>query len=101
MVLSATSFGTILKFILIAYGHVKDRKTSVSSPLAIQDMPYVVLCNRLETPAKMEESFHTQDIASYTAKRHQLELVCWQASISVSWAVGGVCTVFACLFRYL
>ena len=25
MVLQATSFGTILKFILIAYGHVKDR----------------------------------------------------------------------------
>ena len=33
---------------------------------------------------------HSQhDIASYTAKTHQL--VCWQASISVNWAVGGVC----------
>src|SRR4029434_193406 len=27
--------------------------------------------------------------------RHQL--VCWQASTRVSWAVGGVCKVFACL----
>ena len=23
--------------------------------------------------------------------------MCWQASISVNWAVGGVCKVFACL----
>ena len=67
----------------------------MSSPLAIQDMPYVVLCNGLEHPAKMEEKLSQHDIASYTAKRHQL--VCWQASISVSWAVGGVCKVFACL----
>ena len=55
-------------------------------------MPYVVLCNGLEHPAKMEEKLA---IASYTAKIHQL--VCSQASISVSWAVGGVCKVFACL----
>ena len=55
MVLWATSFGTILKFILIAYCHVKDRYTPVSFPLAIQDMPYVVLCNGLVHPAKMEE----------------------------------------------
>src|SRR4029434_10162494 len=41
------------------------------------------------------QSFHTRDIGSYTAKRHQL--MCWQASISVSWAVGGVCKVSACL----
>ena len=67
----------------------------MSSPLAIQDMPYVVLCTGLEYPAKMEEKLSQHDIASYTAKRHQL--VCWQASISVNWAVGGVCKVFACL----
>src|SRR4029434_1668246 len=47
------------------------------------------------TLQKWKKSFHTHDIASYTAKRHPL--VCWQASISVSWAVGGVCKVFACL----
>ena len=45
------------------------------------------------TLQKLKKSFHTHDIGSYTAKRHQL--VCWQAS--VSWAVGGVCKVFACL----
>ena len=44
---------------------------------------------------KMEEKLSQHDIASYTANRH--ELVCWQASISVNWAVGGVCKVFACL----
>ena len=43
----------------------------------------------------MEEKLSQHDIASYTAKRHQL--VCWEASISVNWAVGGVCKVFACL----
>src|SRR4029434_9999470 len=85
----------ILKFILIAYGHVKDRYTPVSSPLAIQDMPYVVLCSRLEHPAKMEEKLSQHDIASYTAKRHQL--VCWQAYISANWSVDGVCKIFACL----
>ena len=67
----------------------------MSSPLAIQDMPYVVLCTRLEYPAKIKEKLSQHDIASYTAKRHQL--VCWQAYISVNWAVGGVCNVFACL----
>ena len=67
----------------------------MSFPLAIQDMPYVVLCTGLEHPAKMEEKLSQHDIASYTAKRHQL--VCWQASISVNWAVGGVCKVFAYL----
>ena len=67
----------------------------MSFPLAIQNMPYVVLCDRLVHPAKMEEKFSQHDLASYTAKRHQL--VCWHASISVSWAVGGVCKVFACL----
>ena len=67
----------------------------MSFPLAIQDMPYVVLCSRLEHPEIMEEKLSQNDIASYTAKRHHL--VCWQASISVNWAVGGVCTVFACL----
>ena len=82
--------------IFIAYSHVKDRKTRVSFPLAIQDMHYVVLCSRLEHPAKMVEKLSQHDIASYTAKRHQL--VCWQASFSVSWAVGGVSKVFACLF---
>ena len=69
--------------------------TPVSSPLAIQDMPYVVLCNGWNPLQKWKKSFHTYDIASYTAKRHQL--VYWQAYISVSWAVGGVCKVFACL----
>ena len=58
-------------------------------------MPYVVLYTGLEYPAKMEEKLSQHDIASYTAKRHQL--VCWQASISVNWVVGGVCKVFACL----
>ena len=88
MVLQATSFGTILKFILIAYGHVKDSLTPVSFPLTIQDMPYVVLCTGLEYPAKMEEKLSQHDIASYTAKGHQL--VCWHASISVNWDVGDV-----------
>ena len=58
-------------------------------------MPYVVLCSGLEHLAKMEEKLSQHDIASYTAKRHQL--VCWQASISVKWAVGGVLKVFACI----
>ena len=67
----------------------------MSFQLAIQDMPYVVLCTGLEYLAKMEEKLSQHDFASYTAERHQL--VCWQASISVNWAVGGVCKVFACL----
>ena len=50
----------------------------------------------LEYPAKMEEKLSQHDIASYTAKRHQL--VCWQASISVSWAIGGVCKALAGVF---
>ena len=58
---------------------------------AVQDMPCVVLCTGLEYPAKMEEKLSQHDISSCTAKRHQL--VCWQASISVKWAVGGVCKV--------
>ena len=58
-------------------------------------MPYVVLCTGLEYPAKMEQKLSQHDIASYTAKIHQL--VCWQACIIVNWAVGGVCKVFACL----
>ena len=63
-------------------------------------MPYVVLCNGLEYPAKMEEKLSQHDTASYTAKRHQL--VCWQAPDSVNWAVGGGFKVFACLLgRYL
>ena len=56
---------------------------------------YVDLCDGLVQPAKMEEKLSQHDICSYTAKRHQL--VCWQASISVNWAVGGVRKVFACL----
>ena len=67
----------------------------MSSPLASQDMPHAVWCNRLDPLQKCKKSLHTHDSASYTAKRHQL--ACWQASISVSWAVGGVCKVFACL----
>ena len=67
----------------------------MSFPLAIQDMHYVVLCSGLEHPAKMEEKLLQHDIASYTAKRHQL--VCWIAYISVNWAVGGDCKVVACL----
>ena len=39
------------------------------------------------------------DIASYTAKRPQL--VCWQASISVNWAVGGICKVFARILEHV
>ena len=58
-------------------------------------MPYVVLYTGLEHPAKLEEKLSQHDLASYTAKIHQL--VCWHASISVSWAVGAVCKVFACL----
>ena len=65
----------------------------MSFPLANQDIPYVVLYTGLEYPAKMEEKLTQHDIASYAAKRHQL--VCWQASISVNWAVGSVCKVFA------
>ena len=61
--------------------------------LAIQDMPYVVLYIGLEYPAIMEEKLSQHEIASYTAKRHQLE--CCQAYISVNWAVCGVCKVFA------
>ena len=63
-------------------------------PLVIHDMPYVVLCSGLEHPAKIEEKLSQHDIASYTAKRHRL--VCWQASISANWAVGGICKVYAC-----
>ena len=54
-----------------------------------QDLPYVVLYTGLEYPAKMEKKLSQHNIASYTAKRHQL--VCWQAYISVNWAVGVVC----------
>ena len=67
----------------------------MSFPLAIQDMHYVVLCSGQEHLAKMEEELSQHDIASYTAKIHQL--VCWQASLSANWAVGGVRKVFACL----
>ena len=67
----------------------------MSFSLAIQDMPYVVLYNGLEYPAKMEEKLSQNDIASYTAKIHKL--VWWQAYISVNWAVGGVFKDFACL----
>ena len=67
----------------------------MSFPLAIQDMPYVVLCSGLEHLAKMEEKLSQLDIASYIAKIHQL--VCWEASIDFRWAVGGVRKVFACL----
>ena len=67
----------------------------MSSPLAIQGMPYVVLCCGLEHQAKMKEKLAQHVIASYTAKRHQL--VCWQASIGVNWVVCGVCKVFASL----
>ena len=58
---------------------------------AVQDMPCVVLYTGLEYPAKMEKKLSLHDIASFTAKIHQL--VCWQASISVNWAVGGVSKV--------
>ena len=60
----------------------------MSFQLAIQDMPYVVLITGPEYSAKIEEKLSQHDIASYTAKRHTL--VCWQAFISVNWAVGGV-----------
>ena len=60
----------------------------MSFPLVIQDMHYVVLYTGLEYPAKIEEKLSQHDIASYTAKRHQL--VSRQASSSVSWAVVGV-----------
>ena len=63
----------------------------MSFPLAIQDMHYVVLFSGLVHPAKIEEKLSQHDIASYTAKRHQL--VCWQASIGVM----GLLVVFACL----
>ena len=69
----------------------------MSSPLAIQDEPYVVLYTGLEYPAKMEKKLSLHDIASFTAKIHQL--VCWQASISVNWAVGDVGKVFWMPFR--
>ena len=46
------------------------------------------------TQQNWKKSIHTADIASNTAKRHQL---CWIASISVNWAVGGVCKVVAYL----
>ena len=54
-----------------------------------------VLSSGLVHPAKIEEKLSQHDIASYTAKRHTL--VCWQASTSANWAVGGVCKVFACV----
>ena len=69
----------------------------MSFPIAIQDMPYVVLCSGLEHPAKMKEMLSQHDIASYVAKRHQS--VCWQASIIVNWAVGGVCKGFLHAFQ--
>ena len=61
----------------------------------MQDMLYVVLCTGLEYTAKMEEKLSQHDIASYTAKIHQL--VCWRAFISVNLAFGGFCKVFECL----
>src|SRR4029434_3286393 len=96
MVLWATSFGTILKLILIAYGHVKDRETPLSFPLAIQDMPYVVLCNGLEPPAKLEEKLsharHCQPQGQKTpvsvlASFYQCQLGCW-------WCLQGFCMSF-------
>ena len=77
MVLKADRCGSILKFILTTWSC----EAPVSFPLAIQDTHYVVLCSGLE------EKLSQHDIASYTAKRHQL--VCWEASISVNWVVGG------------
>src|SRR4029434_445534 len=57
------------------------------------------------TLQKWKKSFHSMILPAiiririrmgfYTAKSHRL--VCWQASISVNWAVGGVCRGFACL----
>src|SRR4029434_6094061 len=73
--------------------------TSVSSPLAIQDMPHVVLCNGLEHPAKMEEKLshalhcqlHCQKIpVSVLASFYQCQLGCW-------WCLQGFCMPF----RYL
>src|SRR4029434_3767300 len=61
--------------------------------------PGYALCSSVYLAAKMEEKLSQSDIASYTVKRHQL--VCWHASISVNWAVGGVCNVFACLLGLL
>src|SRR4029434_2731498 len=61
--------------------------------------PGYALCSSVfraeNTLQKWKKSFHMHDIASYIAKRHQL--VCWQASISVNWAVCDVCKVFACI----
>src|SRR4029434_1779806 len=61
--------------------------------------PGYALCSsvyRAGTPGKNRKKiFHMHDIANYTAKRHQS--VCWQAFISVNWAVCGVCKDFACL----
>ena len=74
---------------------MKDRQTLVSFPLAIQDMHYVVLCSGLVHPAKIDKELSQHDIASYTAKRH--ELVCWKASISANGAIDGVYKVFACV----
>src|SRR4029434_9854741 len=61
--------------------------------------PHYALCSSVfpgwNTRQKWKKKLTQHDIASYTAKRHQL--VCWQASISAKWVVGGVCKVFACL----
>ena len=47
------------------------------------------------TPCKNVRKAFTRMTVPAILPRHQL--ACWQASISVSWAVGGVCKVFACL----
>src|SRR4029434_1177875 len=93
MILWTTSFGTILKFILVAYGHVKDRKTPVSLPLALQDMQYVVCVPGWYTLQKLKKSFHSMTLPAILPKDM---LVCWQGSISANWDIGGVCKVFAC-----
>src|SRR4029434_2390328 len=53
-------------------------------PLTIQDMPYVVMCSRLEHPAKMEEKLTLHDIASYTAKRHQIGRASCRERVKIS-----------------
>ena len=85
MVLQAISFFTILKFILIAYGHVKDFPTS--------HLEYA-LCSsvyRAGTPCRNGRKALPAILPKDTSQ------CVWQASISVNWAVGGVCKVFACL----
>src|SRR4029434_1194029 len=96
MVLYATSFGTILKFIFDSIWSCEGQINTCVSPTS---HPGYALCSsvyRAGIPCTNgRKAFTARHCQLYCQKT--LVTLCWQASISVNWAVGGVCKVFACL----